>query len=255
MVPQSWTKEEDQLITQLYKSFCGDWELICRKMRGRSMKDCHDHLRFCHRELFCKYDQSKFNYPWTSKEDLVFHALSKQNLKPTELSSYLLSRTLAACKSKRQWWQRDRPESSDLVKSSEVIWYRPWTTQEEQRLIEQRQADKSWDEIAIAMAGNHDRVGCRTHWYDNFWEEFNNSNANGEFDVDKFKQEIRKACGAIEACDDEVDADGDTDWGAIEAYDDEVDADGDIDWEVDWSQGKEDGTAALAAKEQSNKQK
>ena len=124
-----------------------------------------------------------------------------------------------------------------------------WTAQENRTLIDLRNTDKSWPEISEAFQGAHDYKDCRKQWYDNFWDEFNESFVNGEVDLERLKEGIMKRRGTkkvdegdtrekgYEAQDEKANADGDTDYDGddreerYEAEDDEADADGDTDYE------------------------
>ena len=102
---------------------------------------------------------------------------------------------------------------------------RPWTEQEDSRykstgskgiykMVELRKFRKSWVEICKALHGTHTHMDCRTHWFNYFWDEFNNSNVNGEIDGEKLNEgkingEAEEG-GADEMDDGETDAEGDT---------------------------------------------
>ena len=69
---------------------------------------------------------------------------------------------------------------------------RKWTEQEEQKLIEHRKAKKTWFEISKALGGAYSHIECRTHWFNNFWKEYNDSIVNGRFDIVKFKEAMNR---------------------------------------------------------------
>lgn len=196
--------EEENLLAHVYKK-SNDWESIGRGISERNKEACDQRTL----ELDTVHKPS---YPWTSNENRVFAALSDSKISLAVCPFYLPDRTHKACikkrDSQRTFGTRDGPNRGfDTAQ---------WTALEAQKLVEQKKANKSWKEISEALNGRHSYVECRTHWFNHFWEEFNNSFVNGNFDIERYKEmrykEIIKTGGGIEAHDDEVDAVGDTDY-------------------------------------------
>ena len=226
MVNLRWTAEEDKTIISLHLALGDDWQAIRKELPGRP--NCRRYFRHKHPDLY--FAKKTLPYSWTSDEDRVLTPLRKKDTPPGEIPFYLPDRDKRTCRGR--WFDHLLNLTINEVPEYEIA-QRPWTTQEEQTLIELRKANKSWLEIWKAPDKAHTYIDCRTHWFDYFWDEFNKSIVNGEIDLKKLKEgNSDRALDEIEA--DDVnngagDADGETD--SEEEYGD-ADPEGDIDYEV-----------------------
>ena len=218
MPGDDWTKEEDEKFVHLYNFHNGEWNLIWKEMTGRTESGCKKRLYRHHRDLLSSHPR----WPWTYNEERVLMALKHNKPPPSELARYLPGRNVSGYETR----QRRLNKGQSPYDSSG----QHWTSQEDETLVEQRKANKSWDDISTNFGDTHSATDCRTRWYDNFWEEFNNSIVNDDFDLEKYKEELKKRPGVIRVRYDE--------------WDSEEDAEGDTDYEVDGALGEGEGTDA-----------
>ncbi|CAF9921511.1 hypothetical protein IMSHALPRED_005192 [Imshaugia aleurites] len=218
-----WTDEETSSLLSLYKSLNDDWKAISKELPGRSGSECKARLLTRHASLY--HANRRMRYPWTLNEDRVLTALHLRALhrKDTSLVQF------RSYFPEREYDHFTRRRAA-LFKSNDAIAHpttamTEWTAQENRTLIDLRNTDKSWPEISEAFEGAHDYRDCRKQWYDNFWDEFNESFVNGEVDLERLKEGTMERRGTKK-----VD-EGDTGEEKYEAEDDEADADGDTDYE------------------------
>lgn len=218
--------EEKKLLAHVDKNL-DEWESNGRETSWRSKEACDQ--RILELDTEPREIVYKPNYPWTSNEYRVFAALRDSNTPLAEFPLYLPDRTYQACFKKFEFQKtsgiRDDPNHGYNTAR--------WTAREEQKLVEQRKANKSWKEISKALNGPYSRAECRTQWFNHFWEEFNNSAINGNFDIDRYKEIIKAG-------------------GGFETHDDEVNMEGCTDHEEDSSHEGASGTAALAPEQPPN---
>ncbi|EFC46449.1 predicted protein, partial [Naegleria gruberi] len=93
LVKGPWTKEEDDKILQLVKTYGPEnWSMIASHLPGRIGKQCRE-------RWYNHLDPSIKKEPWTEEEEtLLLDAQSKLGNKWAEISKLIVGRTDNACK-------------------------------------------------------------------------------------------------------------------------------------------------------------
>ena len=221
-----WTAKEDSRLSYLYKKYDGDWFIIREEMPGRSKRVCEQRIHKLDPELYHTFHKPQNpSYPWTANEKRVLTALCDLKTPLAELPSYLPGRSYTACTKMKKGLHQETLDIGEGPKHKHDM--KPWTAPQIRKLVEHKMANMSWAEISKALGSTHSEKECRTQWFDYFWEDFKLSIVNGEFDIEKYKEIIKRG-------------------GGVKEVDDEADAKGDTDDEQDLSDGEASGIAALA---------
>ena len=214
-----WKLEEKEKLVSLCKKFGRDWEAISKELPHRTAIGCRQQASKIIPDFYHSIAMPR--YPWTPIENRLLSALQEKGTPTSEMSSYFHDRSDKACLYKCT--------DGHNVPQQKIIQIQ-WTKQEDKKLVELREANKSWYEIHEALDKVHSHWDCRARWIETFWVAYNNSIVNDQIDLEKLREGVRNEkakLGAVDETDNgEADAEGDSDYGEG-CYDGEADADGD----------------------------
>lgn len=170
LVKRQWTAKEDELLMQLYQEHHTNWEKINTFFQNRTPAACRMHWYFLRNNgnnggnpaNEAKNSDEEYNEgtnaekdfkrtynSWTEEEDKKLIAALERKASWREIFAMFPDRKDTSIRTHCQCTLKKKIKNLNLPSTGQ----RPWTADEDKRIIEMRTAGRSWQEILQTLSG------------------------------------------------------------------------------------------------------